>query len=148
MKGMASMNLKFSAKKIVNYKFTGVEKGYEPLEVDLFLDSVAEDYMQIDNLVYALEKAQNDSQNKQVIIDELHEKITQLKKQIDDLKYANMRVEAELDFQKTRIDGAVKSKREFSSSIDYINYIRVLEKALVEHGGNPDDCRKNMYKYK
>ncbi len=142
------MNLKFSAKKIVNYKFTGVEKGYEPLEVDLFLDNIAEDYMQIDNLVDELTNAQNENQSKQVIIDDLHKEIAKLKKQIDDLKYANMQVEAELDFQKSRIDGAIKSKREFSSSIDLVNYINVLEKELVEHGGNPDDCRKNMYKYK
>ncbi len=140
------MKLKYSAKKIAKQQFTGVEKGYEPLEVDEFLDGIIEDYLKIDGLVKELDTALQENKEQLSTIESLNKQIQSFQERIKELDDLRIQAQTELAFQKSRIEKALGNFRGFDSSIDELNYIKALETELVQLGGDPDKCRKHLYK--
>ncbi len=140
------MELKYSAKKIAKVQFSGVEKGYEPAEVDEILDDIIADYLVIDDLAKKLDIALQDSKDKDDEIERLHQQITALEARIKELDDLRMEAETQLAFQKRRIDEAMDNSKDFGSNLDQINYIKALETELVRLGGDPDNCRRHLYK--
>jgi len=70
------MKLKLNEDAILNKKFESSEKGYDPLDVDKFLDLVLDDYRILDSLI--------EEKNKE--IKDLEGKIEVLNKSLQDLK--------------------------------------------------------------
>ena len=76
--------MKLTKEKILNEKFESVINGYSPTRVDLFLDSIIQDYDEYNNKIKELE-TQNQELNKtietqQSEIETLKQKIVELQK--------------------------------------------------------------------
>ena len=110
------MKLLLTSKDILNKQFKKNVKGYDPLEVDMFLDQVLKDYKVIDNVVV-----------------NLNDKIVELKKQ-------NQELEKEVDSLKTQI--AKKGKQTFVVN-DYsrLDNLSLYENKLYELGVDPSKIK-------
>lgn len=101
-----------SPKKILAKQFQVDYKGYNPLEVDHFLDTVSKDYQ---SFAYLL----NDAYQK---IEELENKIEEQKKELFELNRA-----------KSLQDDSVKSMEEnLNSNVDILKRLSMLEKVVYE----------------
>lgn len=140
------MELKYNAKEIDKIEFSGVEKGYEPLEVDQVLDDIMDDYQQLDKLISELDLLKEQLSLKEESINGLKEKIVALENKIKELEDTRIEIETELSFQKNRIERALGTKRDTSSALDSLIYIEELENKLVELGGDPVELRSKMYR--
>ena len=140
------MELKYTAKEISKIEFSGVEKGYEPLEVDKVLDEIMLDYQQLDKLIeeISLLKEQLSLKNESII--SLEDKIKTLQNRIKELEDLKVEIETELSFQKTRVERALGTNRDTDSALDSLIYIKELENKLVELGGDPVEIRSKMYR--
>jgi len=140
------MGLKYSAKEIAKIEFSGVEKGYEPLEVDQVLDKIMEDYLYLDKLTNEVSLLKEQLSVKDDSIRELEEKNKCLQKRIKELEDLKVEIETELSFQRTRVERALGTKRDADSALDSLIYIKELENKLVELGGDPVEIRSKMYR--
>lgn len=140
------MGLKYNAKEIAKIEFGGVEKGYEPLEVDQVLDEIIDDYQQIDKLVSELSLLKEQLSLKENSISVLKEKISTLENKVKELEDVKIEIETELSFQKNRVERALGTKRDTGSALDSLIYIEELEKKIVELGGDPVEIRSKMYR--
>ncbi len=116
------MKLLLTSKDILNKQFKKNVKGYDPLEVDMFLDQVLKDYKVIDNVVV-----------------NLNDKIVELKKQ-------NQELEKEVDSLKTQI--AKKGKQTFVvndysrlDNLELLKKISLYENKLYELGVDPSKIK-------
>ncbi len=109
-----------TSEAIVNKRFAADMKGYHALEVDQFLDVVAEDYEKYDSLL-------KDYQEK---MDALTQKNETLRQQITDLQ-------AKLAVVNTRVKNIGDDEEVSRSNIDLLNRIKVLEIALYKAGIDP-----------
>lgn len=123
-KVMKVIKLKLSSNAILDKKFESTSKGYNPLEVDTFLDTIISDYMVVESNVLALKRD----------VDNLISKINDLEKQKRVLEVENGRY-------RTRFANIKESDNVTSDNIEYIKRINALEKFLWEKGYNPKDIK-------
>lgn len=116
------MKLLLTSKDILNKEFSKNVKGYDPLEVDTFLDQVLKDYKVIDNVVINL----NDK--------------------INDLKKENQELTNELESLK--VQNVKKSKQTFVvndysrlDNLDLLKKISAYENKLYELGVDPSKIK-------
>lgn len=121
---MKTVTLSLKSKEIVDKIFKGVPRGYDPFEVDEYLDKIIKDYKLVESNVLA---SLSEIQSKDREIKELNEKIKAL----------------ELDNSKLKaIVGDIKpSSGVTSDNIKLLKRINALEKALVAKGVNPKTIR-------
>lgn len=115
---------------ILNKKFSASLKGYNPLEVDLFLDQV----------LYTI-----DLKDKK--IDSLTSEVQSLKKSLDDLTEKNINISREFSFFKKRFknineDDVLKN----ASTIELIQKVNVYERKLNELGVDLKDLLESQSK--
>ena len=115
---------------ILNKKFSASLKGYNPLEVDLFLDQV----------LYTI-----DLKDKK--IDSLTSEVQSLKKSLDDLTEKNRNISREFSFFKKRFknineDDVLKN----ASTIELIQKVNVYERKLNELGVDLKDLLESQSK--
>lgn len=115
---------------ILNKKFSASLKGYNPLEVDLFLDQV----------LYTI-----DLKDKK--IDSLTSEVQSLKKSLDDLIEKNKNISREFSFFKKRFknineDDVLKN----ASTIELIQKVNVYERKLNELGVDLKDLLESQSK--
>ncbi len=108
------------SKKVVDKVFTPAAKGYRPLEVDEFLDIVADDY---DAFAEQIEKLKKENEN--------------LKKSFDNLTKQNYDLEAKLALYQNKVSNIGENLEVSRSNLDLLNRIRALEKALYKAGIDP-----------
>ncbi len=110
-------SLSLDSSEILNKKFNKSEAGYDPLEVDEFLDMIIEDYQKI-------EQEEDSSSHSE---EALKEKIQEL--------------EIELERYKSRLQGIQESDTVSLENMDYIKRIRVLEDYLFDLGYDPNSIK-------
>ncbi|MFA6667472.1 MAG: DivIVA domain-containing protein [Bacilli bacterium] len=116
------MKLLLSSKDVLNKQFTKNVKGYDPLEVDTFLDLVLKDYKVIDNVVINLNQ------------------------KINDLKKENLELTNEMDSMKSQ--ATKKSKQTFVvndysrlDNLELLKKISAYENKLYELGVDPSKIK-------
>lgn len=108
------------SKKVVDKAFSASVKGYRTLEVDEFLDIVAEDY---------------DTFFSQ--IDKFNKEIDSLKKTINNLTKQNYDLEAKLALYQNKVSVIDDDLKVSRSNLDLLNRIQKLENALYKAGIDP-----------
>jgi len=121
---MEESSFNLDANKILTKVFTPNVKGYDPDEVDKFLDEIIADYQAFDR--YYMD-------SKQYII--------QLETSNRRVKEENQRLEQERAMLKARFDGLKKSDSPNVENIEYLTRIGKLEKELHRLGVNPRDIK-------
>ncbi len=117
---MDDNSISLNSKKILVKVFTPNVRGYDPDEVDEFLDQVAKDYQSFENYYADCQK----------YIADLETQLRRYKEQMS----AN---EVELARLKKRVDGIKESDSVTPANIEYLQRIDKLEKALWHLGGDP-----------
>jgi len=117
---MEDNTISLDAKKILHQVFNPDVKGYDPDQVDSFLDVVAKDYT-------AFEKYYEESRNYIVELE------TQLRKARESIS----QLEVELARLKHRLEGIKDSSSVSTANIDLIQRINRLEKELFQLGVDP-----------
>lgn len=116
------MKLLLTSRDILNKEFTKNVKGYDPLEVDTFLDNVLKDYKVIDNVIV-----------------NLNDKVNELKKE-------NQELTSELELLKSQ--NVRKSKQTFVvndysrlDNLELLKKISAYENKLYELGVDPSKIK-------
>lgn len=117
-------HLNLDREKILNEKFTPNVKGYDPQEVDRFLDLAMQDYG-------VFQRYMKESKS---YIEELELSLSKLKDQ-------NHKYELENGKMKKRLAGIKDTDNVNSSNLEYIQRIRQLENALYQHGIDPSKIK-------
>ncbi len=117
---MEEKTLQLTAQDILTVAFTPNVKGYDPNQVDAFLDRVIADYQAYDSFV---------AENKLYI--------QSLEKQLRDCKEKNQTLEMDLAKCRSRLSGIKDSDQVNSSNLEYLQRIRKLEEALYKQGVDP-----------
>lgn len=118
------IKLLLSSKEILEKQFRGVPRGYDPLEVDEFLDKVLADYHKVE--------ANSLVDNKEV---------SNLKEQIETLKKEKHDLEIELGKLKSRFSNIRETDNVNSSNIDLIKKVNKYERYLYNHGIQPETIK-------
>ena len=121
---MEDKTIFLNADDILREKFTPNVKGYDPDEVDTFLDRVMNDYR-------AFEKYFRES--KAYIVD--------LESQLRKAKESNGQLTLENAKMTSRLAGVKDSSSVNASNLEYINRIDKLEKALWKAGIDPSNIK-------
>ena len=121
---MEESSFNLNANKILAKVFTPNMKGYDPDEVDKFLDDIIEDYQAFDRYYV-------DSKNY----------IIQLETSNRRIKEENQRLEQEKAMLKKRFEGLKPSDNPSQENIEYLTRIRKLESELYKLGINPNDIK-------
>ena len=121
---MEESSFNLNAQKILKKVFTANVKGYDPDEVDKFLDEVIADYATFDRYYVESKKY-----------------IVQLETQNRRIKEDNQKIEQERALLKNRFDGIKESDAPSSENIEMLNRIAKLEAELYRLGVNPRDIK-------
>ena len=119
-----AVQLKLSSKEILEKKFPGTPRGYNPLLVDEYLDEIIKDYLTIEN-------------NALLPIEE----VDKLKKQNESLKEKVKELEIENGKYKARLANIKESDNVSSDNMDLVKKINKYEKFLFNHGFNPNNIK-------
>lgn len=119
-----AIRLVLSSKEILNKVFKGVPRGYDPYEVDQYLDKIISDYQKVEENVL-LAKDENQK---------LLNRIKELEKQ-------NQNLEIELGKYKTKYDKIKPTDNVTDDNINLIKRIRTLETFLWQNGYNPNSIK-------
>lgn len=119
-----AIKLSISSQELLDKKFSVAPRGYNPLEVDQYLDRILRDYRTIES----------NSLMPQSEVDSL-------KQQIHDLEEAKKKLELENAKYEARLKDIADNKNVTVENIDLIKRIRALEKALYKQGINPSTIK-------
>lgn len=119
-----AIKLVLSSEEIGNKVFKGVPRGYDPYEVDKFLDSIISDYEKVEENYLASQEEMRG----------LNEKIRKLEEERHYL-------EIELSKIKTKYTNVKPTDAVNDDNINLIKRINVLEKFLWRNGFNPDNIK-------
>ena len=118
------MKLRLSSKDILNKKFKQASNGYDPEEVDAFLDKVLEDYRNIDKE-----------------IDGLNSQIISLKRDNETLK-ANLRDrEQAILVQKSKNVALMSNHQSSLDNLELLQKCGAYERKLYELGVDPNKVK-------
>ena len=119
-----AIKLTLNSKEILEKQFSNVPRGYDPLEVDEYLDKVLRDYKTVE-ANFLVERRD---------IENLRDKINRLEKENGDLKILVKSYEGRLkDIKDTDVVTI--------DNIDLVKKINRYEKFLYQHGYMPDDIK-------
>ena len=119
-----AIKLVLSSEQISEKVFKAVPRGYDPYEVDKFLDRIMRDYEKIEtNQLLTNEE-----------LDKLNSKIKSLEKEKADL-------ELQLGRLKTKYAGVKEGDKVTDENLDLIKRIRRLETFLWQNGFNPNNIK-------
>ena len=121
---MEETSLKLSANAILNKTFKPNVKGYDPDEVDAYLDDIREDYLSFEHYYR-----------------QYKEYIVQLETQNRRAKEDSQRLELENAKLQSRYKDLKPSDRPTMDNIELLNRIGRLEKALWALGVNPNTIK-------
>lgn len=121
---MDDKSLNFNAEKILHTAFTPNVKGYDPDEVDSFLDKVIEDYRSYEKYI----------QDAQAYIQSLETKLHQVQADCRDKS-------RDLAKASARVKGIKDDQKVSASNIDLLQYIDRLERALYQKGIDPTQLK-------
>lgn len=126
-----------TAKDILNKKFCKDVKGYDPNEVDAFLDEIIGDYQRFaailkekDTKILSLEKE----------LSEFKESNNNANKE-NDLRYYVEQLEIENASLKNRLEGIKPSDKVTTDNLEWIQKCRKLEEFLYNHGFSETDLK-------
>ncbi|MBO4855967.1 MAG: DivIVA domain-containing protein [Bacilli bacterium] len=119
-----AIKLVLSAEQIGNKVFKGVPRGYDPYEVDKFLDQIILDY----------ERVENNYLGTQTEIDAMKRRIAELEKE-----KANL--EIEVGKYKTKYSKIKPTDNVTDDNINLIKRINTLETFLWQNGFNPHNIK-------
>ena len=112
--------LKKSSNDILNTKFKAVRAGYDPFEVDMFLDGILSDYRTIESGKILSESEYN----------EIHNRLMELEEKVKTLEIENASFRAKF--------GNIKqSDNVTTDNINLIRRINALEKFIFQIGYDP-----------
>lgn len=119
-----AIKLVLTAEQIGNKVFKGVPRGYDPYEVDKFLDQVILDYERVENN-YLVSKSE----------------IEKLEQKIRNLETDKHNLEIELGRLKTKYSKIKPTDNVTDDNIDLIKRINTLETFLWQNGFNPNNIK-------
>ena len=114
------IKLFLSSEEILNHRFAAVPKGYDPLDVDEYLDRILADYRTVERNV--LIKAEEQEA---------------LEKRIESLQNDLKRLEIENAKLNSRLSDIKPTDNVNADNIDYIRRINQLEAFLYKEGYDP-----------
>jgi len=114
------IKLFLSSEQILNHVFAAVPKGYDPLDVDEYLDRILADYRTVE---------------KNLLIK--HEEIEALEKRIENLSNEVKRLEIENATLNDKLSNIKPSDKVSSDNINLIKRINQLEVFLYHEGYDP-----------
>ena len=121
-----ALKLFLNSQTIMNHVFPVVSRNaYDATEVDRFLDSIIQDYKQVEENSLILRKEYEELVNKS-------RKLEQEKRSL----------EVELEKYKARFANIKSSDNVTNDNIELVRRINSLEKFLWAHGFNPDTIKK------
>ncbi len=121
-----ALKLFLNSQTIMNHVFPVVSRNaYDATEVDRFLDSIIQDYKQVEENSLILRKEYEDLVSK-------NRKLEQDKRNL----------EVELEKYKARFANIKSSDNVTNDNIELVRRINSLEKFLWAHGFNPDTIKK------
>ncbi len=118
------LKLKFDAKAIVDHEFSAKKPGYDPLQVDTFLDDIVKDYLSVHQYLLATNNT----------IDELTRANKLLKERLDQIEVDNAVLSEKM---KNIADNNTASL----ANIDLLKRISALEQALFKVGIDPNEIK-------
>ena len=119
-----AIKLVLSSEQIGNKIFKGVPRGYDPYEVDKFLDQIIMDYERVE-ANYLMGKSELD----------------RLSSKIRNLEEANSKLEIELGSYKLKNKNLKPTDAVTDDNINLIKRINALETFLWRNGFNPNDIK-------
>lgn len=114
------MKLTLSSSQLLNKKFIGKSKGYDPLEVDMFIDEIIKDYLLVENNVLL------SNEDYQKIVNSNSEMKNQIREQ-----------EIVIADYKNKFNGIRENKNISLENIEYLQRIAALEKYIYSLGQDP-----------
>lgn len=121
---MEEKTISLNAEQILRKTFTPNVKGYDPDEVDSFLDRVIRDYQSFESYYKESKKY-----------------IVELELQLRKCREANSNLTVENAKLGSRLAGVKDPSEVNSSNIQYVNRIAKLEKEIWRLGGNPSNIK-------
>ena len=121
---MEEKTISLNAEQILRKTFTPNVKGYDPDEVDSFLDRVIRDYQSFESYY---------KESKQYIVE--------LELQLRKSRETNNGLTVENAKLASRLAGVKDPSEVTSSSLQYVNRIAKLEKEIWRLGGNPENIK-------
>ena len=119
-----AIKLVLSAEQIGNKVFKGVPRGYDPYEVDKFLDQIILDYERVENNYLATQT-----------------EVDSMKKKIASLENEKANLEIELGKYKTKYSKIKPTDNVTDDNINLIKRINTLETFLWQNGFNPHNIK-------
>ena len=119
-----AIKLVLTAEQIGNKIFKGVPRGYDPYEVDKFLDQIILDYERVESNYLATQT-----------------EIDALKKRITTLEGEKAELEIELGKFKSKYSKIKPTDNVTDDNINLIKRINTLEKFLWQNGFNPNTIK-------
>ena len=116
-----AIKLILSSKDILNQVFKGVPRGYDPYQVDKYLDQIISDYQKVEQNILL---TQEDNQK--------------LLNRIKELENKNNSLELELGKYKSKYAGIKPTDNVNDDNLRLIKRINTLETFLWQNGFNPD----------
>ena len=121
-----ALKLFLNSQTIMNHVFPVVSRNaYDATEVDRFLDSIIQDYKQVE-------------ENSLILRKEYEELVNKSRK----LEQEKRNLEVELEKYKARFANIKSSDNVTNDNIELVRRINSLEKFLWAHGFNPDTIKK------
>lgn len=114
------LKLKLTSQALLEKQFQGSTPGYNPLQVDEFIDRIIKDYRLVEANVLMLKKDVND-----------------LNKQISDLSEAKRKLEMDNIKYKSRLSNIKEGDNVTSENVELLKRINALEKFIYEKGFDP-----------
>ena len=114
------LKLKLTSQAILDKKFPGSTPGYNPLQVDEYIDKIIKDYRFVEENCLILKKD----------YDELNARIEKLEEENKQLSIENLKF-------KGRLSNVKEADNVTSENIDLLKRINSLEKFIYEKGYDP-----------
>jgi DivIVA domain-containing protein len=133
------LQLDLNAKKILDQKFTKDVKGYNPGEVDAFLDRTIQDYLAFSQYQKQSSSYAEDLEGK---LAALQEEKQSLLEDRDNAVNAKKKLEIENASLKNKLGGIKPSDKPTAENIEYISRINQLEDFLYGIGYDPRTLKK------
>ncbi len=133
----------FTPDDILRKKFPRNVKGYDPFEVDTFLDKVIADYQTYEATIAGLEtqianlssESGNFNAEKETLI-----------RNIDKIREEKRELEVKIASLENRIGGIRKSDAPTAENLKLLKRLRSLEEFLYSHGYNPNEIASGIVK--